>query len=96
LYNENITVNYEFQTNFGQYCDLSDSIQIANTEDSISAGDTNLENDNNYYNERPCLINESNLCEDNDMESDKQLYEAFAQAFFGPVINDLWKMKFVT
>lgn len=88
-----MTVNYEFQTNFGQYCD---SIQIANTEDSISTSDTNLQNDNDCYNERPCIINERNLCEGNDMESDKQLYEAFALAFFGLVINNLWKMKLVT
>jgi len=83
LYNENITVNNEFQNRFVQHCD---SIQLTNSNDSIVTADIDLENDNNY-NKQPCVINESNLCDDDNLESDKQFYEEFALAVFGRVIK---------
>lgn len=96
LYDENITLNLEFQAKFSQYCD---DIQMSKIMNLI----------NNEYNENiignndediPYVIDETKF-EIEDMNSEEmkikqQFFTDFGTAVFGEVINSLCIIRIIS
>lgn len=89
LYDENITVNLEFQAKFSQYCDDFQMSKIMNLINNEYNEDIIVNN----YEDIPYVIDETKF-EIDDMDSDElkikqEFFNDFGTAVFGEVINNL-------